>query len=158
MIAYYTARTEKPESIEGVKLFQDHGAAIDYISQHGNRALSVYQFNVDDRCESNNFTMETMVLLRTNADGSITFIGSGNWFELHEMFNIPFYYDFSARMKNHFNVSLSYFHNHFLIKEVSKSLHKSEQSEIQEPVDEDIISELFTDAPVDVNSDAELND
>ena len=121
MIAYYTARTEKPSKTDDVKLFLDHGAAMSYVAQDGNRGLNIYQFNVDDRCDSANFSMETILLLRENSDGTISFIASGNWVELHELMGIPFYVDFHDRMKSHFNVSHSYFRKHYQISFIGES-------------------------------------
>ena len=161
MIVYYVANEEKPKDVSSVKFFTDHSSA--HVTASEIHA-KVFQFEVNDKCDTNTFGMDTQMLFTKDfSTGELTFIASGRWVEIHELMNIPFYYDFESRAKNFVSMSLRYFKSHYCIqprKDISNEKSQKipvvqKQQSVKIPVKEvnrekdnnfvadDVISELF---------------
>jgi hypothetical protein len=161
MIVYYVADEEKPKDASGVQFFTNHSTALEYASDV---RKSLYEFEVNDKCDTNTFGMDTQMLFTKDfSTGELTFIASGRWVEIHELMNIPFYYDFEFRAKNFVSMSLRYFKSHYCIqprKDVSNERSQEipavqKQQSVKIPVKEvkqekdnnfvadDVISDMF---------------
>ena len=113
MIVYYVADKEKPDKADNVKFFTDHSSAL--ASAQESRG-SVYQFEVNDKCETNSFGMDTIMIFNKDTEtGELKFMGSGRWVELHEIMNMPFYKDFESPSGRIVSMSLSYFNAHYKV-------------------------------------------
>lgn len=170
MIVYYIADDEHPETHDGVKFYLDHASAQDAALME---RKMVFSFEVNDKCDTNSFGMDTLMLFRKDLDtGELKFLCSGRWTEIHEIMNIPFYLDFEKRSKVYVSMSLKWFNEHYAIieraqdvpvvvqveperrkrKQVEKSVPVKEEpilsqnevvSEDPETTDQDIINMLF---------------
>ena len=107
------ATEEKPKELSGLKFYMDANEARD-ATLHG--PGYVYQFEVDDKCDTQSFDMDTIMLFRKDkTTGELSFFASGTWLDLHEIVNIPFYYDFESRSSVFVEMSLKYFNEHYKI-------------------------------------------
>ena len=125
MIVYYVADKEKPDKADNVKFFTDHSSAL--VSAQESRG-SVYQFEVNEKCETNSFGMDTIMIFNKDIEtGELKFMGSGRWVELHEIMNMPFYKDFENPSGKVVSMSLSYFNTHYRV------VHKFEEIALDKP-------------------------
>jgi len=115
MIVYYIADDEHPETHEGVKFYLDHASAQDAALME---RKMVFSFEVNDKCDTNSFGMDTIMVFRKDHDSNeLKFLASGKWLEIHDILNIPFYYDFEKRSNVYVSMSLKYFNAHYFIEE-----------------------------------------
>lgn len=149
MIVYYVSNKEKPENPEGVRFFTDYGSAKEYsLESH----KSIYQFNVNEKCDTDSFGMDTqMVFLKDRETGELKFFVSGRWLEVHEILNIPFYYDLEDRSDRFVSMSLRYFNSHYRIVPVESDvvavqvpvLSVNMKNQNDTVLDSKVLSELF---------------
>ena len=129
MIVYYIADEEHPEKTDGVKFYLDHSSAQDAALLE--RKL-VFSFEVNDKCDTNSFGMDTIMLFRKDHDSKdLKFLASGKWLELHEIMNIPFYYDFEKRSSVYVSMSLKYFNAHYFIGELKQNVAQPVQEQVK---------------------------
>ena len=165
MIVYYIADKEKPSNKNGVRFFLSHNLAMAAAQES---RQGVYQFEVNDKCDTESFGLDTIMVFKKDEAG-LRFIASGNWLEIHEILNLPFYKDFEEN-SSYFTMSLKYFNTHYNVVEKSleeqvkkaygeplvkseveskpkeKPKVKKEKQVVSEQVDTDVIDILFGDA------------
>lgn len=143
MTVYYVADEEKPKSTGNVRFFTDHASALSYASE---TRCSVFKFEVNDKCETDSFGLDTIMVFTKNDNGELKFMASGRWLEIHDIMNIPFYYDFEARGDKLVSMSQRYFLQHYTIKQKTKSAVSSDNksgSENKSEISLDVIDTLF---------------
>ena len=107
MIVYYVATEEKPQDLSKLKFYMDANEARD-ATLHG--PGYVYEFEVNDKCDTQSFDMDTIMLFRKDkSTGELSFCASGTWIQLHEIMNLPFTYDFESKSSVFVAMSLRYF-------------------------------------------------
>lgn len=135
MIVYYIAPDEKPKNTNGVRFFSEHSVAHAAASE---ARYGVYQFEVNDKCDSDNFGLDTILVFKKEQDGSLKFIASGQWLDIHEVLNIPFYYDFEKPGSSYVSMSLKYFNLHYTVTErkegVSVAPEQSKPKQVEKPM------------------------
>ena len=169
MTVYYIANEEKPKNTIGVRFFLDASSARDAAFESH---FSVYHFEVNDKCVSDNFGMETILVFKNDPDYGLKFLASGRWIEVHTVLGVPFYYDFEKRSPSYVTMSLHYFLEHYrvipytqqasvapkqsVLSQTVKPVTETKQADLepsdapQEPVDaidELVLDELFGSVP-----------
>jgi len=164
VIVYYIANDEKPKNAIGVRFFLDSSTARDAAFESH---MSVYQFEVNDKCVSDNFGMDTIMVFKNDPEYGLKFVASGRWVEVHNVLGVPFYYDFEKRSPSYVTMSLHYFLEHYrVVPSEGQNGHLAEKPTVsvpdtkkapkkapdkpQEPldaVDELVLDELFGPAP-----------
>lgn len=158
MTVYYLADTEKPKNVENIKFYTDHASAL---SASLESRTSVFSFDVNDKCDTSSFGLDTIMVFMKNIEtGELKFLASGRWLELHELLNIPFYYDFEKNSSRFVSMSLQYFNKNYQViprpePEYIEVEESSENNLSVSGIDENVLEELFVDSSVVSNSESD---
>lgn len=147
MTVYYVATTECPSSAKGVRFYTD---ALQAKNDADENRQSVYQFQVNTKCNEADFDHETIMVFKHDPEtGDLKFMASGLWVEVHEILGIPFYKDFEFHSKSLVAMSLRYFNENYSVvsnndkKKQSKQKPVEQNVPVEEPEIEAVVDELF---------------